>query len=350
MANILYGINGEGSGHWSRSKEVIDHLKGAGHNVYIVTSGRATQNLSKFYPTEEIYGFRFVYTNGKLNEFASSIKNLGFVPKVLMSLKKIIGLFKKLNIDLVITDFEPISCLAANIKRIPIISIDNQHFATNTKAFKPKDFLLEDFPKSIILMKAVIPGAKAYLTTSFFEAEPDSNKTVVVPPIVRKEFFDLKPSYGDYLIVYFVHSLGKIGEVLKSVNYKFIFYGAKEAGQDGNVTYKKFDQIEFLKDLAGAGGVLSTAGFSLISESLYLKKPILAWPTERQYEQIFNAYHIERLGYGKSVKNLTKEKIESFISSLDSYKQKLAPYPYKDNQKLFNTLDELIQKLAPTSP
>ena len=45
MANILYGINGEGSGHWTRSKEVINYLNSLGHNVSIVCSGRASANL-----------------------------------------------------------------------------------------------------------------------------------------------------------------------------------------------------------------------------------------------------------------------------------------------------------------
>jgi hypothetical protein len=31
MANILYGVNGEGSGHSIRSKEVISHLQQLPH-------------------------------------------------------------------------------------------------------------------------------------------------------------------------------------------------------------------------------------------------------------------------------------------------------------------------------
>ena len=33
MANILYGVNGEGAGHSTRAKEVISHLRKKGHAV-----------------------------------------------------------------------------------------------------------------------------------------------------------------------------------------------------------------------------------------------------------------------------------------------------------------------------
>jgi len=35
MANILYGVNGEGSGHSTRAKEVISHLQQQGHTVHV---------------------------------------------------------------------------------------------------------------------------------------------------------------------------------------------------------------------------------------------------------------------------------------------------------------------------
>ena len=33
MANILYGVNGEGAGHSTRAKEVLSHLVAKGHVV-----------------------------------------------------------------------------------------------------------------------------------------------------------------------------------------------------------------------------------------------------------------------------------------------------------------------------
>ena len=42
MANILYGVNGEGSGHSTRAKDVISHLIARGHTVHVVSFDRGT--------------------------------------------------------------------------------------------------------------------------------------------------------------------------------------------------------------------------------------------------------------------------------------------------------------------
>ncbi len=347
MANILYGINGEGSGHWTRSKEVIEHLKERGHNITIVTSGRAYTNLNGQYDVEKIYGFRFVYTKGKVNELATFFTNMDFVPGAAKSLKKVFKIIKDKKIDLIITDFEPISCSASNLINIPAISIDNQHFITNTDALRPGGYKnQEDLAKAMIVIRTMTPFAEAYLTISFFDAKPKNKKTIIVPPIVRREFFEAKASYGEYFIVYLTHSFGAISKILRSVDHNFVFYGADKAEQDGNILFKKFDQKEFIKDLAGAGGVLATSGFSLISEALYLKKPYLAWPAKKQFEQTFNAYHLEKRGYGKYADDLNTETINDFISNLKTYRENLASYPYKDNELLFAKLDELIKKMV----
>ena len=56
MANILYGVNGEGSGHSTRSKEVIRHLMAKGHAVHVVSFDRGLRNLSADFEVTEIYG------------------------------------------------------------------------------------------------------------------------------------------------------------------------------------------------------------------------------------------------------------------------------------------------------
>src|SRR5580765_3249416 len=45
MANILYGVNGEGSGHSSRAREVIAYLEEVGHRVHVASFDRGYGNL-----------------------------------------------------------------------------------------------------------------------------------------------------------------------------------------------------------------------------------------------------------------------------------------------------------------
>ncbi len=44
MANILYGVNGEGAGHSTRAKEVLSHLRDQGHNLHVVSFDRGLRN------------------------------------------------------------------------------------------------------------------------------------------------------------------------------------------------------------------------------------------------------------------------------------------------------------------
>jgi hypothetical protein len=61
-----------------------------------------------------------------------------------------------------------------------------------------------------------------------------------------------------------------------------------------------------------------------------------------QFEQIFNAYYVDKLGYGAWWKELSKEKIESFLFNLPFYAGKLSSYPRSGNGALLAKLDELI--------
>ena len=65
MANILYGVNGEGAGHSTRAKEVLTHLVSQGHNVHVASFDRGLQNLKDGFNLTEIYGFRFAYVNNR---------------------------------------------------------------------------------------------------------------------------------------------------------------------------------------------------------------------------------------------------------------------------------------------
>ncbi len=83
-----------------------------------------------------------------------------------------------------------------------------------------------------------------------------------------------------------------------------------------------------------------------MSEALYLRKPYLAVPVEHQFEQIFNAYYLDKEGYGAYWDELTKERVESFLYNLPHFAEALSRYPKQDNSVLMSKLDELIAELV----
>src|SRR5579863_5483885 len=124
MANILYGVNGEGAGHSTRAKEVLTHLAANGHNVHVASFDRGLQNLKSNFDVTEIYGFRFAYVNNRVRYKRTIAKNLITVPQAAKSLHKLNILVDEWKTDLVITDFDPLTCHVGHKKGLPVISID----------------------------------------------------------------------------------------------------------------------------------------------------------------------------------------------------------------------------------
>jgi len=341
MANILYGVNGEGSGHSTRAKEVITHLKQRGHNLHVVSFDRGLRNLSESFPVTEIFGFQLTYINNRVRYKRTVASNLVKAPRAARSMKKLSHLVDENNIELVITDFEPLTCHVGHHKRLPVIAIDNQHAITNARVSLPPGYQ-RDAAAVRLVTKMMTPRADAYIVLSFFPAPVTKRNTFLFSPIVRQEVLSTTPQTGDQVLVYVTSPAKELAALLKQVHCKFIAYGFGTEGQDGNIMFKKPSMDGFLRDLASSKAVIANAGFSLVSEALYLGKPYLAMPVKNQFEQTFNAYYVDKLGYGAWWKELSKERIESFLFNLPVYIENLSGYPRTGNDALLAKLDELI--------
>lgn len=345
MAKILYGVAGEGSGHSSRAKEIIEYLQSKGHVVKIISYDRGYKNLSPHFDVEKIFGLQFAYKNNQVQPLPTAIKNVSKISEAAQSIDKVTKIVDEFKPRLVFSDFEPISCLVANIKKLPLVSIDNQHRLINTKIEYPSKYT-QDAVAAKTVIRLMIFSSKACLVTSFFDAEVTNKKTFLFPPILRKEVLQTKISNKNYVLVYLTSQFGGFIDILKRINKKFIIYGFNENKKEGNLTFKKSSQKGFLHDLAACEGVLANAGFTLITEALYLKKPYLALPIKGQFEQVLNAYYLEKLGYGKYWDELDKEKIESFLYNIDLYRTNLKKYKREDNSRIFKKIDELIKDFS----
>ena len=341
MANILYAVNGEGSGHSTRAKEVISHLQDQGHAVRVASFDRGLQNLSQSFEVTEIYGFRFAYVNNRVKYKRTLAKNLVTAPKAARSIHRLLQLADEWKIELVVTDFEPLTCHVGHRRRLPIISIDNQHALTNTKVSYPRKYA-RDAAAAKLVTRLMTPRADAYLVTSFFQAPVKKRNTFLFSPILRQEVLESRPANGEHVLVYVTSPSPDLARLLAGVGCPCIAYGFGREGREGNILFKKPGMSEFLKDLTTCKAIIANAGFSLVSEALHLGKPYLAVPVKHQFEQIFNAYYLGKMGYGAYWEKLTRERVESFLQDLPGHCQKLALYPRHDNSALFAKLDELI--------
>jgi uncharacterized protein (TIGR00661 family) len=342
MANILYGVNGEGAGHSTRAKEVLTHLVSQGHNVHVASFDRGLQNLKEDFNVTEIYGFRFAYVNNRVRYKRTIAKNLLTVPQAAKSLSQLNELVEQEKINLVITDFEPLTCHIGHMRRLPVISIDNQHCLTNAEVSYPKQYR-RDAAAAKLVTKLMTPRASAYLVISFFNAPIRKRNTFLFPPLLRQQILGAMPTEGDDVLVYVTSPAPALAKLLGSVRCRFVAYGFGREGSDGNIIFKKPSLDGFFSDLVSARAVIANSGFSLVTEALHLGKPYLAVPVSHQFEQIFNAYWLEKSGYGAYWEELNKERVESFLFNLPHYRESLAGYPRQGNHALLRKLDRLIR-------
>src|ERR1700722_18016160 len=343
MANILYGVNGEGAGHSTRAKEVLSHLVANGHSVHVASFDRGLRNLQSDFDVTEIYGFRFSYVNNRVRYKRTIAKNLITVPQAAKSLRRLTDLVDECKIDLVITDFEPMTCHVGHNRRLPVIAIDNQHCLTNAVVSYPREYR-RDAAAAKLVTRLMTPRANAYLVISFFSAPIRKRNTFLFPPLLRQEILNASPTDGEHVLVYVTSPAPVLAKLLSSVRCRFTAYGfgREGANDEGNITFKKPSLEGFFADLVSARAVVANSGFSLVTEALHLGKPYLAVPVQHQFEQIFNAYWLQKSGYGAYWEDLNKERVEAFLYNLPHYRQSLAQYPRRGNSALLAKLDVLI--------
>jgi uncharacterized protein (TIGR00661 family) len=344
---ILYGLPSEGMGHATRSNVIISHLAKT-HDVKIATSDRAYAFMKERFPgmVYEIKGFHLAYKDGGIAKYSTAAMLLKNAPKDLIAnIHKYCQVHKEFKPDLVISDFDSFTFFFAKLNKIPLISIDNIQVMDRCKL----DFPIPEPEKNSYqlaknIIKAKVPNAAYYLITSFFEAEPCKKNTAIIPPILREKILNATSKAGEHILVYQTSSSqNNIIPMLKQIpQIKIFVYGFNKSEIHDNVILKKFSEDEFIGDLSSAKGIISNGGFSLLSEAVYLKKPVCSIPVKGQFEQYINAAYIEKCGYGRHFNDFSPDLIKSFLFDIDIFQRNINQYKQNGNDETFRKLDEII--------
>ena len=344
---IIYGVSGEGFGHSSRARVVARHLVNKGHTVKIVSYDRGYRNLKDDFDVFETEGLHIASADNKVSvveTFTNNIKRLPEGQRKLREMKE--SLYEDFQPDCILTDFEPMTGYLAHHYGIPLISIDNQHRMRYMEYPYPQG---QDAERRLTetIIRAMVPRPDAVLVTSFYPGNPTNDRTHIFPPILRKEVLSRSPMTGDYILVYVSFGFETLLEMLQSfTRERFLIYGAKQKETVSHFTYRPFDVTGFLNDLAGAKAVMATAGFSLMTESLYYHKPLLACPMQGQYEQVVNGHLLDVMQLGKNAVDVTPDTIASFLYHLKDYEERLSSYRSEGNEAILTKLDELLDNGA----
>lgn len=339
--NILYGVAGEGFGHSSRAKEVIEYLLNKGHKVLVVTYGQAYPVLKKYDPLK-VEGIHLCYDKKGLSLNKIILENISGMIKNITNWGEINENIKQFSPDLGISDMEPTVSIFCYLNKIPLINLGNQYSLMNIKSkinkrYK-KGFLLVKYA-----VKICVPKADARIVLSFKKEETDQENVFFVNPILKKEILQAKSKKGNHILVYQMKPDLRLIRVLKKIPEEFIVYGYNQNKKDSNITYKK-EHEDFVKNLASSKAVVGTAGFTLISEAIFLKKPYFAVPMKGQFEQTLNALFLRESELGEFSEYPRKKKIIDFINKLNFYEDNLKHQKIEPEEAL-RVLDKIIEKI-----
>jgi len=343
LAKIVYGVSGEGSGHSSRSREMLTHLQQLGHRVKVVSYDRGYANLKDDFDVFETEGLHIASLDNRVSKvktFTDNLQRLSKGHKKLQAMRK--QLFKKFQPNCVITDFEPMTAYLANHYDLPLITIDNQH-RLRYMSYPCPAHLQAERRMTTTIIRAMVPRPDVSLVTTFYYGATKNNRTFFFPPILRQEILSLQPFYGEHILIYLTSGFETFLRKLKSFSHEtFIVYGAGKEGADGHLTFKSFSKTDFLHDLASCKAVMATAGFTLMTESFYLRKPYLAMPMRGQFEQEINGFLMALLKYGINLRRVTIEAVGNFLYRLPEFAENLKTYRAQDNSAIKARLSELL--------
>lgn len=304
---ILFGVQGTGNGHISRSRELCSRLREAGHEVEVIISGRRESELKEvdvFEPYRVLKGMTLVTHRGKMNYVETLFQ---------MDLARLMADVLSLDlsgVDLVITDFEPVTSTAARLRNVLAVGFGHQ-YAFKTDIPVAKGTAIEKYT----LMNFATAKYNVGLHWHHFN-EP------IFPPVIPEYLYKthLVEKIGNKVLVYLpFEEVEDIDDLVTPFGeYEFYIYGKVTEDSDvGNLHYRGYSREGFLNDLKESSGVVCNAGFELPGEALHLGKKLLFKPLKGQIEQESNALALEELDYGMTMKNLEREILGEWLSRPD---------------------------------
>jgi uncharacterized protein (TIGR00661 family) len=352
---ILYGVVGEGMGHAMRSRVILEHLVAQEHDVEIMASGRAVDFLSKrFEGVNRIHGLHMIYEENRVRPMKTLWSNVttGAVglPKNIAAYFDLITSFRP---EAVISDFESWTYLYGKTHRLPVLSVDNMQIIN--RCTLPSEVIAgqkAEFQLTKAFIKSKLPFCDEYFITTFFHPEIRKDRTRLFPPILRPEILSANRRAGEHLLVYTTGDGNtSFADTLEKSGLECRIYGMrrdlKSEVVEGNLRYQPFSEDKFIDDLASSRAVIAGGGFTLMGEAVFLRKPMLAVPLARQFEQALNARYLELEGYGRHAQTLDDPKtVMDFLEAIPACEEKLSRYEQDGNNRIKTAIDEWLDKAA----
>lgn len=377
---ILFGVCGIGKGHIYEMLPIIEYyVKQENSKVVIFTFGVSySYFLDKYSSLDNVDVFEvsvpWVHGDKEGIDYIRTAeenqnRRSDYVEKNFFAMDKVKNILGKPSV--VITDYEPISALYAYSIGSLLITIDQQSkylfsgYIDSIQDLTPKEERAR--------LGMFFPRVDLRIITSFFKLpscnpELSMGNFVVFSSVIRDEILNLKDvslNNSKNVLVYlspysnFVQKPEELMLILKELpEYTFYIFTAqnidylntKEKFKINNVYIENFGDKNFLDVLKKCRSVICTAGHTLLSELMYLGKPVLAVPLGT-YEQQYSAWIINNGKFGLMAKYLTIDNVNGFLSSLDIYEKSIETnkgnqlYRLPAQSNIIKAINDIIKRI-----
>lgn len=314
---FLFIVQGEGRGHMTQAIALSQKLESWGHSVAAVCIGKSARREIPAFVYQKITApiYHFDSPNFVTDEKQKSILlwktityNLSQIGRYHKSLAILDEQVKKHKPDVILNFYDILGGLYQLLYR-PVAeywTIGHQYLIGHPDfPFSPKQPLAKWLFKLNTKLTSI--GASKMLALSFRPmAHSGDKKLHVLPPLLRKEVRELRPSEGDFLLCYMVNpGYGQEVVHFAKVNpdLQIVAFWDQKSVVDGyqptpNLRFRQVNDTQFLEMMASCRALVSTAGFESICEAMYLGKPVMMVPVAGQYEQACNALDAKISGAG----------------------------------------------------
>ncbi len=343
MGRICYGVMGDARGHISRALTIAGEL---GRHEFLFIGGEKIQIMQENgYRIEMVPTAPTIIRHNRVDTLATAAHGLVGLARMAPAISRVRAVIREFDPQLIISDYELVSQRTSQLMGRPCVSLDNQHLLTHCRYKPPPGQKLSRFA-TCFLIRYLYSGAGRFLITSFHHLPPADPACIeVFPPLIKPKVQKLEPTPGEHVLVYLRggNSAGLVDRLKKS-RRRFHIYGLGKRPSHGNLVFKKTSEDEFLADLASCRYVIGNGGHSLLSEALYLGKPILCLPIFFFYEHYFNAYFVKKNGLGDYLWDIAcrRDFIQDFEDHLEQYGARIKQQNFFGNHQIAARLEQLI--------
>ena len=327
---FLFVVQGEGRGHLTQAIALYELLTKNGHEVAAVLVGKSNRrelptfflkNIQSEVLRFESPNFLPASKNKQTNIWASIFYNFLKTGTYLRSIHFIRKQIKRKNVDVVVNFYEFLTGFAYALfpPKIPYVCVGHQYIFFHPEFRFPQANKVELRLMLFFTRITCIRASKLFALSIKKMDNVQNNRIVVIPPLLRKDVFEVEVSDGNYIHGYMLNDTyaDKIIRFQAEHPDVFIrFFWDRKGVEDETVinehlSFHRLNDRLFLSYMAGSKAYATTAGFESVCEAMYMGKPILMVPTH--IEQACNAFEASAAGAGIVADDFYLEKLLEYI-------------------------------------